>query len=61
MVIPRLSSFRLNTTVKKARDNENSESVRFRFMVFNATFNSFSVAVEDTRVPRENQPPAASH
>jgi len=51
MVIPRLSSFRLNTTVKKARDNENSESVRFRFMVFNATFNSISVISWQWRKP----------
>ena len=39
-----------------------------RFMVFNATFNNISVIlcpsalmVEDTRVPRENHRPDASH
>jgi len=42
--------------------------LRFRFMVFNATFNNISVIswrsvflVEETRVPGENHRPVASH
>ena len=45
-----------------------ASSYRFRFMVFNATFNNSSVIlwqsvllVEEIRVPRENHLPVASH
>jgi hypothetical protein len=44
------------------------EEVRVRVMVFNAIFNNISVIswrsvllVEETRVPRENHRPVASH
>ena len=45
-----------------------TNKIRFRVMVFNATFNNISVIslrsvllVEKTRVPGENHRPAASH
>jgi hypothetical protein len=58
----------LKRIVEKWHSSNTIHQIRFRFMVFNATFNNISaiswwsvLLVEETRVPEENHRPVASH